>query len=518
MTRASGLLLHPTSLPGSWGIGTLGREARAFVDFLAGAEIGFWQILPLGPTGFGDSPYQALSAFAGNPFLIDPDELVADGLLRPGEAEAFRQPDRGRVDFGRLHRERGALLDLAWKRSGEVGSGGGCGSGSGRSIGGSGGSASGSAFGNEFREFQAQAAWWLDDFGLFEAIKEECGSVAWTSWPEPLRHRDPAALDDFRERAADRIGKSRFTQFLFYRQWRALRRHAEERGVKIIGDIPIFVAPDSADIWSRPELYLLDAAGLPARVAGVPPDYFTATGQLWGNPLYDWEAHRREGFAWWISRIRASLELVDSLRIDHFRGFVDFWAVPAGDPTAERGVWEKGPGLELFKAVEAALGRLPIIAEDLGFMTEDVYKVRDSMGFPGMRILQFAFEPEGDNGDYPHHYPERSVVYTGTHDNQTARGWIEEARAARPLQAARALAWLGCGAKDFADRLIRAAWASASCLAVAPMQDFLNLGADARMNYPGSMGGWWSWRMKPGDASPALMRRIRKLNRTYFRS
>jgi 4-alpha-glucanotransferase len=488
MTRSSGLLLHPGSLPGRYGIGTLGREARAFADFLAGAEVGYWQILPLGPVGFGDSP-----------FFIDPDELVTEGLLRPAEAEAFRMPDCGRIEYGRLHREREALLDLAWRRSGADGTG------------------SALEWG-EFREFQKSAAWWLEDFALFAAIKEDCGAKAWSRWPEALRHRDPAALEAFRDRAADRIGRNRFTQFLFHRQWQALRRHANAQGVKIIGDIPIFTAPDSADLWSRPELYLLDASGFPSKVAGVPPDYFTATGQLWGNPLYDWEAHRREGFAWWIWRIRASLERADVVRIDHFRGFVDFWAVPAGDRTAEHGIWEKGPGLDLFRAVEAALGSLPIIAEDLGFMTEDVHEVRDSMGFPGMRILQFAFESEGDNGDYPHHYPERSVVYTGTHDNQTARGWIEEAAASRPAQAARARAYLGCGTKDFADRLIRTAWASASFLAVAPMQDFLNLGAEARMNHPGSMGGWWSWRMKPGDASPALMRRIRKLNRAYFRS
>jgi len=492
--RSAGILLHPSSLPGPNGIGTLGKDARAFVDFLSGAGIGLWQILPLGPTGYGDSPYQCLSSFAGNPYLVDPDELSLIGLAGAGEVEACRLPATGRVDFGRLFAGRNRLADAAWVRfkagrgPGELTAG--------------------------FADFQAAQAHWLEDFALFSAIREARGFASWDSWPESLKRRNPRSLGDFRRSAGDRVERHEFAQYLFHRQWHGLREYANSKNLKIIGDLPIFAARDSADTWAHPGLFLLDSRGRPSKVAGVPPDYFTATGQLWGNPLYDWEANRKEGYAWWISRIRASLDLVDLLRVDHFRGFVDYWAVPAGDATAARGGWEKGPGLDLFDAVEAELGDLPIIAEDLGFMTSEVHELRERLGFPGMKILQFAFETEGDNPDYPHNYPRNSVVYTGTHDNDTCAGWFGSAA---PAARRRALRYVGGRRAGFAWNMIRAAWASPACMAIAPAQDLLGLGTEARMNYPGKLDGYWSWRMTEA-LGPATGLTLRGLTKRYFRS
>ncbi|HWP68655.1 MAG TPA: 4-alpha-glucanotransferase, partial [Rectinemataceae bacterium] len=428
--RSAGILLHPTSLPGPNGVGTLGKEARAFVDFLARAGIGLWQILPLGPTGYGDSPYQCLSAFAGNLYLIDPDELAALGLVGAGDVEACRAPNTGRVDFGRLFAEKNRLIDAAWagfKTASKAVGAGAIAAPTGAVTDADATAATATITGVAalkagFAAFSAANAYWLDDFALFSAIKESQGFVAWDKWPEALKKREQKALADFARGAGDRIGRHKFAQYLFHGQWKKLRAYAHGQNLKIIGDIPIFAAYDSADVWAHPRLFLLDGSGRPTKVAGVPPDYFTATGQLWGNPLYDWKANRKEGYTWWISRIKASLELVDILRIDHFRGFVDYWAVPAGEETAAQGSWERGPGLALFEAIEAELGDLPIIAEDLGFMTTEVQELRERLGFPGMKILQFAFEPEGDNSDYPHNYPRNSVVYTGTHDNDTCMG------------------------------------------------------------------------------------------------
>ena len=505
--RSAGILLHPSSLPGPFGIGTLGQEARNFIDFLAGAGVGLWQILPLGPTGYGDSPYQCLSAFAGNLYIIDPDELAAMGLLSAEEVEACRMRNTGRVDFGRLFLEKNLLIDRAWENfkagrwaEGEARAGTGAGGGLDLAA--------------EFATFSLQKAYWLDDFALFSAIKESRNFSSWDRWPASLRTRDDNTLADFRRANADRIQRHKFAQFLFYGQWSALRAYANERSVRIIGDIPIFAAYDSADTWAHPELFLLDESGKPEKVAGVPPDYFTDTGQLWGNPLYDWKANKKEGYAWWISRIRASLELVDILRIDHFRGFVDYWAVPAGDETAATGRWEKGPGLALFEAIEAELGDLPIIAEDLGFMTSEVQELRARLGFPGMKILQFAFEPEGDNADYPYNYERNAVVYTGTHDNNTCMGWIGEAA---PAAARRGLGFVGGRRAAFAWNMIKAAWASPACIAIAPVQDLLGLGSEARMNYPGRQDGYWTWRMKEA-LPPSIARRLKSLTQAYFRS
>jgi 4-alpha-glucanotransferase len=498
--RGAGVLLHPSSLPGPFGIGTLGAEARGFIDFLADAGVGLWQTLPLGPTGFGDSPYQCLSAFAGNTYLIDPRELAAMGLIEQAEVDSCRSPNVGSVDFGALFRGRGALVDAAWLR-----------------FAGGGASAAGSAAAAakaDFGAFCKKNAFWLDDFALFSAIKEAFGHEPWESWPAGLRLREPSALGDFVSKAADRVGRHKFGQYLFSRQWAGLRAYANSRGVKVIGDLPIFVAWDSADVWAHPELFLLDKAGRPMAVAGVPPDYFTATGQLWGNPLYDWTVHRRDNYAWWKARIEAALGGADILRVDHFRGFVDFWAVPAGDSTAERGAWERGPGMELFAEIERTLGDLPIIAEDLGCRTGEVRDIRRALGFPGMKILQFAFETDKDSADYPHNYPRNSVVYTGTHDNDTCMGWLGSAK---PEAARRAIRYVGGRRRDFSWSMIKAAWASPACVAIAPAQDLVSLGTESRMNYPGKQDGYWTWRLAEGALTPAMARRLRRISQRYFR-
>ena len=504
--RSSGVLLHPLSLAGDWPCGTMGEEARAFIDSCSASGLGWWQILPLGPTAFGDSPYQSPSAFAGNPYLISPRLLIEEGLISEGESARYRsglgaedtlsaRNTPAAIDYGRLFSANAELMRTAWQnyRDSEA-----------PRIGPR----------RDFAKFKARQAYWLDDFTRFMAIKESEGFRAWNEWPQGLRFRDPRALEEFEARHRDDIQRIQFTQFLFFSQWRKLREYASARGVKIVGDIPIFAAFDSADVWAHPELFILDERLEPARIAGVPPDYFTATGQLWGNPLYRWPAHASQRYAWWIARVRHSLQLVDALRIDHFRGFEAYWSVDAGEPTAERGHWEKGPGSALFSALEAELDELPIIAEDLGFITPEVIALRDSLGFPGMRILQFAFETDHDNLDYPHNYPQHCVAYTGTHDNDTARGWFVHAA---PPARARARAYLGATARTISWKMIRAVWASAASLAIAPMQDFLGAGSEARMNLPGT-SGWWRWRMTARDTSARLAHEINRLSRACFRA
>jgi len=475
----------------------LGGEARIFVDFCANAGIGWWQVLPLGPTAYGDSPYQSPSAFAGNPYLIDPQALAESGLLSHEELETYRMAAPAEtaeyIDYARLFARNAALMDSTWLRFKEN---------------------SQQDIQIDFGRFCRANEAWLDDYALFAAIKETEHYRAWNEWPRELRFRENGALSRFEEQYADHIGRIKFSQFLFFSQWRSLKEYAHARGVKIIGDIPIFAAYDSADVWAHPELFRLDDEGRPTLVAGVPPDYFTATGQLWGNPLYNWSAHEKQKYAWWIERVRHSFRLVDVLRIDHFRGFEAYWAVPAGEPTAEHGRWEKGPGYGLFNALKEALGELPIIAEDLGFITPEVIDLRDTLGFPGMRILQFAFESEKDNLDYPHNYPQHCIAYTGTHDNDTALGWFAHAAASTQK---RALAYMRAKGNTFSWDLIRTAWASPAMLAVAPMQDFLCLDTGARMNFPGTSGGWWRWRMKGESLSSALSRKIKKISKTYFR-
>ncbi len=489
--RASGILLHPTSLPGPYGVGDLGPAAIRWIDWLAGCGCTLWQVLPLGPTSFGDSPYQCFSAFAGNPYLISPEALLEEGLLTREELADMPVWNDQKVDFGRLYLWKPALLERAFHRFSVVGG----------------------PVQAEFDSFCAENAAWLEDYALFMAIKENQSGASWAGWPAPLRLREKAAMQEVRVSLSSSVLRYSFFQFLFFRQWKAVREHAHQKGVQIIGDIPIFVAYDSSDVWAHPDLFHLDKNGSPTVVAGVPPDYFSPTGQLWGNPLYKWEIHKATGYAWWVDRIRATLNLVDILRIDHFRGFAGYWEVPFGNPTAEEGRWVPGPGADFFKTVQAKLGSLPILAEDLGLITPDVVTLRDQFDLPGMKILQFAFSgPE--NPFLPHSYPQNCTVYTGTHDNDTTHGWYESAPEAEKDFARR---YFQIDGSNFARDLTRFAWSSVAVFALAPLQDFLNLGTEARMNYPSRLGGNWEWRMKGEALSADLQARIKELNWLYQR-
>ena len=494
--RSSGILFHPTSLPGPYGIGDLGPQAYRFIDFLARSGCKLWQILPLGPTGYGDSPYQCFSAFAGNPYLLSPELLVEQGLLTQEDLAGMPEWPIGEVDFGEIYGWKPALLEKACARFEAASS-----------------STITPALRAEFEAFRFENAAWLEDFALFMALKAAHGGAQWNQWPEPLRTRRPRALEQARQTLAGAISHHTLIQFLFFRQWTAIRNYAHQHGVSIVGDIPIFVAMDSADVWSHPDLFYLDEAGQPTVVAGVPPDYFSPTGQLWGNPLYRWEVHRESGYAWWIERVRAALKTVDIVRIDHFRGFAGYWEIPGGAPTAEKGRWAPGPGADLFYAIRGALGDLPIIAEDLGVLTPDVIELRDSLGLPGMKILQFAFSGP-DNVFLPNFYSENCGVYTGTHDNDTSIGWYQTAP---PEEKEFARHYLHSDGSDFAWDLIRAAWKSVAVFALAPMQDFLNLGTEARMNFPGKPAGNWCWRVDEAALSPALEARILELNKSADR-
>ncbi len=491
--RSAGVLLHPTSLPGPDGIGDLGPEGYRWIDFLAKSGCSLWQVLPLGPTGYGDSPYQCFSAFAGNPTLVSPTVLMDEGLLTRKDLSARPDFPAERVDFGPVIQWKQKLLDRAFDHFRELAA---------------------KELSQAFEEFQSAQAGWLADFALFMAIKESQGGVAWENWPAPLRNRAPEALGKFQAQHHEAIQRHIFRQFLFFRQWGALHQYANQRGIQIIGDIPIFVAYDSADVWSHSELFYMDKNGHPTVIAGVPPDYFSPTGQLWGNPLYRWDVHTKTGFQWWIERIRSTLHLVDILRLDHFRGFAGYWEVPAGMPTAEKGRWVKGPGKEFFHKMKAALGDLPIIAEDLGEITQDVVEMREAFGLPGMKILQFAFASDTDDDFLPHNYAHNCVVYTGTHDNDTTVGWYTSATEEERDLCRRYLARSG---DDIAWDMIRALWESVAVIAVTPMQDLLSLGTDARMNFPGRPSGNWGWRMTAYALNDALLERLKEMNYLYGR-
>ncbi|MDX6497578.1 MAG: 4-alpha-glucanotransferase [Blastocatellia bacterium] len=503
-SRSSGILLHPTSLPGRFGIGDLGPEAYAFADFLSATGQSLWQMLPLGPTGYGDSPYACYSAFGGNTLLVSPDRLVADGLMRKEELAGVPASSDGPVDFEGVVKFKEVLLRdafSAFKREGDQG------------------------LAAAFQEFSRRNAGWLDDYALFRALKDQQGGIAWHQWDAALGRREPGAIQSARKDLSEQIEAQKFYQFLFFRQWFDLKSYCNDRGIKIVGDIPIFVAHDSADVWTNPDQFKLNPDGTPVVVAGVPPDYFSKTGQLWGNPLYNWERMLDDGFAWWIERVKATLQTVDIVRIDHFRGFVACWEIPGGDQTAERGRWVEAPGRELFKAIRDALGELPIIAEDLGVITPEVEKLRDDCGFPGMRILQFAFSSDAGNHDLPHNYHSNVVVYTGTHDNDTTVGWFQSVagegstRDSAQIEIERefCLQYLNTDGKEINWDFIRAVWSSVANTAVVPLQDLLGLGTDARMNLPNSTSGNWSWRFKAGELNDELAKRLRHLTKLYGR-
>ncbi len=495
--RSSGILLHPTSLPGPNGIGELGADARAWVDFLASAGQRLWQVMPLGPTGYGDSPYQCFSAFAGNPYLIDLEALVADGWLDRADLEPLRLLPKDRVDFGPLIRLKTDVLGRAAAAFT-----------AGRTTGPSGPHA-------DYRAFVSANASWLDDYALFMAVKESVGGGSWTGWPVGLRRRDASTLAAAAVELAPAVERYKVWQFWFFRQWGALRAYAAERGVRIIGDVPIFVSLDSADSWANPHLFHFDAEGSPTVVAGVPPDYFSATGQRWGNPLYRWDVMRSDGFRWWIERIRATLAMVDIVRIDHFRGFAAYWEIPASEPTAVKGRWVTAPGTELFEALSEAFPDLPVIAEDLGVITPDVEALRDAFGLPGMKVLQFAFGGNANDPYLPHTYDRNCVVYSGTHDNDTTNGWYAKAPESERDRVRR---YLARGDDNVAWDFVRLALASTADTAVVPLQDVIGLGSEGRMNTPGQAAGNWSWRftwdMIPHWVAPQLREMAEVYGRT----
>ena len=502
--RTSGILLHPTSLPGRFGIGELGPEAIRFADFLAAAGQRLWQVLPLGPTGYGDSPYQCFSAFAGNPLLVSLDVLEAEGLLMPADlAETPAFPEH-EVDYGPVIDFKRSALARAFARFREH---------------------AGPPERDAFQAFRREQAAWLDDFAVFMAVKAAHGGGAWTEWDREIAARRPEALERWRREKADEIEATRFTQHLFFRQWTELRRHCHARHMKIMGDVPIFVAHDSADVWAHPELFRLDETGRPTVVAGVPPDYFSATGQLWGNPLYRWDEMARTGYSWWIERMRSTLSVVDLIRLDHFRGFEAYWEIPASAPTAATGQWVKGPGAALFDALHSALGTLPIVAENLGVITPEVEALRERYGFPGMAILQFAFggDPQGSTF-IPHNYSRDRVVYTGTHDNDTVVGWWtsgvgDSTRTLEEVEAEREFArrYMHSDGREIHWDFIRTLLGSVAELAIVPLQDVLGLGSEARMNVPARPSGNWRWRFAAGALTPEVRGRLREITEDYGR-
>ena len=494
--RASGMLLHITSLPSPYGIGDIGPAAFAMVDRLQAASQGWWQALPLGPTGYGNSPYQSLSSFAGNGLLISPDGLIEEGLLRATDCDEGRSFPRNVVDYQAVISFKHKLFEMAWASFNAMPR---------------------SALRLDYDQFCVEQAHWLDDYALFRALKVTHGDVCYLEWPEELVRREPMALAQARRNLTELIEQVRFAQFLLFRQGERLREYARAKGIHLIGDLPFFVSPDSSDVWANPELFLLDEHRRPRFVAGVPPDYFSAQGQLWGNPIYDWEALRRTGYRWCIDRLRALLTHVDVVRLDHFRGFAAAWHVPAEAKTALSGEWVPGPGAEFFIAVQRELGTLPFIAEDLGLITPDVCQLRDRFQLPGTRVLQFAFDGNAGNPYLPHNYVPNTVVYTGTHDNATTRGWFETLPENQRRNLWNFLQRPGGKSNDVPWELIGLAWSSPAALAIAPLQDFLNLGAEARMNLPGSTEGNWRWRCTDEMLSELAFERLRELTITTDR-
>lgn len=481
-----------SSLPSEYGIGCFDERAYEFIDLLRAAGQTYWQILPLGPTGYGDSPYQSFSTFAGNPYFIDLHELIENGLLTADECKAAGFSDDGYIDYRQQYEKRFALLKKAFLRIGDISS--------------------------QLDVFSSKNQW-LDEYALFMAVKDHFGGSPWERWDENIRNRDTGTLERYREQLSEVIGFYKYLQYLFYEQWGRLRKYANENGVRIIGDIPIYVAYDSSDVWSGRKLFRLERNGLPTAVAGCPPDGFSAEGQLWGNPLYDWEYHRLTGYSWWISRLRHCFDMYDVVRIDHFRGFDEYYAIPFGDKDARNGKWEKGPGIDMFRAVECSLGRRDIVAEDLGFMTDSVKQLVKDCGFPNMKVLQFAFDSRDDSGSdhLPHNYHENCVAYTGTHDNQTIRSWFstisdEERSAARAYLCDRYTP-----EKELYRSFIGLIMRSRADLCIIPMQDWLGLDDSSRINTPSTVGNNWRWRAKHKELSDDLAADIRRMTELYGR-
>ncbi len=480
------------SLPSRWGMGTLGKSAREFADFLVKSGQTFWQILPIGPTGYGDSPYQSFSSFAGNPYLIDLDDLAEEGLLKAEEYQGINwgtEPDR--IDYGALYNNRFNVLRIACGRLSENRS-------------------------QEYEEFISSNSFWLEDYALFMALKGEFGGAPWTEWDPAVRCHQEEAVQAARNRLAEETAFWKDVQYLFFHQWTALKYYLQENGIRLIGDLPIYAAIDSADVWSDQKQFRLDETGHPSYVSGCPPDSFAENGQLWGNPLYEWEKMKEDGYQWWVRRIAFQFRLFDVLRIDHFRGFVSYFAIPAGDDTAKNGHWEQGPGIEFFRTVEEKLGRLDIIAEDLGYLTPEVLKLVKDTGYPGMKVLQFAFDPrEPGDGYLPHQYSPVCVVYTGTHDNDTVLGWLNSC----PKECAdMAAEYLNLTEEEgYNWGMIRGAYSSVAELAVIPVQDCLGLGSEARINVPSTTGNW-TWRLTEGSLDQAVAGRLRRMTELYGRS
>lgn len=500
LVRGSGVLIHPTSLPGRFGIGDLGPEAEKFVDFLTATGQRWWQMLPVGPTGFGNSPYQSHSSYAGNPLLISPDRLLEHGFLEASDLEDYPELSPSLVDFDTVAEAKETLLRRAfarWKEEGDP----------------------------EFEAFSVLSHNWLDDYCLYMAIKAAHGGLAWNEWEPAIARRNHEALDDWRIKVDDDVRYRRFVQYCFHRQWEALRRYCHARSLRLIGDVPIFVSQDSADVWARPDLFELDDRGRPLAVAGVPPDYFSADGQLWGNPLYRWGAHAAEGFAWWIARLKATTDRVDLVRLDHFRGFQAYWEVPADAPTAVSGRWALAPGHAFLTALRAGLGGLPLIAEDLGQITKEVEMLRDQFNLPGMRILQFAFGDDPLADVYlPYNYINHCVVYTGTHDNDTTVGWFTVSASATTqshdlIAAERAfvLRFLGTTGEEIHWDLIRLAFSSVADTVIIPLQDVMGLDSTARMNTPGRALGNWGWRFLAEQLDNTIEHRLADLTAVYDR-
>ncbi|MBV7273602.1 4-alpha-glucanotransferase [Clostridium sp. PL3] len=491
ITRSSGILMHIISLPNPYGIGTFGKEAYEFVDFLVKARQSYWQILPIGPTGAGDSPYQSFSTFAGNPYFIDLDLLKEQELLKKEDYENVDfGDDLEKVDYEKMFNNKMPILRIAFENSK-------------------------GKYKKEIENFKVQNKAWLEDYALYMAIKLEFHLKSWQEWDEDIKLRNKKALNYYKKELKEEIEYWVFLQYVFFYQWKKLKKYANHNGIKIIGDIPIYVAEDSADTWANSEVFMLDEEKKPAIVSGCPPDAFSDTGQLWGNPVYNWSYLEKTGYKWWIERIKGNATLYDVTRIDHFRGFESFWQVPYGAPTAVNGKWVKGPGIKLFNAIKEALGEVEIIAEDLGYLTQEVIDFRDATGYPGMKVLEFAFGTREENDYLPHNYEKNCIVYTGTHDNDTVMGWFENAEK---------------GSIEFAKRylklnkregynwgFIRGALSSVSKLAIAQIQDYLGLGSEARMNLPSTVGGNWIWRVKKEYLNNRLAKKINKITRLYGR-